>query len=106
MIHFEGIHLFLEHLAKLRNRHTFIFRVGRTAAGIKCSAQEVCNGYAGDGNRILKCQKDAFARAILRDDEEAEDVTSLKRARHKPLHYRPLEEYLAERNRKGSCVAC
>jgi hypothetical protein len=28
------------------------------------------------------------------------DVIWLKRARRKPLHYRPFEEYLAERNRK------
>ena len=29
--------------------------------------------------------------------EDAEDVAWLKKARRKPLHYRPLEEYLAER---------
>jgi hypothetical protein len=28
------------------------------------------------------------------------DVIWLKRACRKPLHYRPFEEYLAERNRK------
>jgi hypothetical protein len=32
--------------------------------------------------------------------EAAEDLAWLKRARSKPLHYRPLEDYLAERNRK------
>jgi PHD/YefM family antitoxin component YafN of YafNO toxin-antitoxin module len=32
--------------------------------------------------------------------EDAEDVAWLKRARRKPLHYRPLEDYLAERTRK------
>ena len=32
--------------------------------------------------------------------EDADDVAWLKRARTKPLHYRPLEDYLAERNRK------
>jgi prevent-host-death family protein len=32
--------------------------------------------------------------------EDAEDVAWLKRARKKPLLYRPLEEYLAERERK------
>ena len=32
--------------------------------------------------------------------EDAEDVAWLKRARRKPLQYRPLEDYLAERNRK------
>ena len=37
---------------------------------------------------------------LLERVEDAEDVTSLKRARRKPLHYRPLEEYLAERNSK------
>jgi len=31
--------------------------------------------------------------------EDAEDTAWLKRARRKPLHYRPLEECLAERNR-------
>jgi hypothetical protein len=29
--------------------------------------------------------------------EDAEDVAWLKRARKKPLHYRPLEDYLRER---------
>jgi prevent-host-death family protein len=37
---------------------------------------------------------------LLERVEDAEDMASLKRARRKPLHYRPLEEYLAERNRK------
>jgi hypothetical protein len=32
--------------------------------------------------------------------EDAEDVAWLKRARKKPLRYRPLEEYLAERTHK------
>jgi len=29
--------------------------------------------------------------------EDAEDVAWLKKARKRPLHYRPLKEYLAER---------
>jgi len=37
---------------------------------------------------------------LLERVEDAEDVTWLKRARRKPLHYRPLEQYLVERNRK------
>ena len=37
---------------------------------------------------------------LLERAEDAEDVAWLKRARRKPLHYRPLEEYLANRNRK------
>jgi len=37
---------------------------------------------------------------LLERVEDAEDMASLKRARRKPLHYRPLEEYLADRNRK------
>ncbi|MCX8092521.1 MAG: type II toxin-antitoxin system Phd/YefM family antitoxin [Verrucomicrobiae bacterium] len=32
--------------------------------------------------------------------EDAEDMAWLKRARKRPLRYRPLEEYLAERKRK------
>jgi len=32
--------------------------------------------------------------------EDVEDVAWLKRARKKPLRYRPLEDYLAERKRK------
>jgi len=31
--------------------------------------------------------------------EDAEDVAWLRRARKKPLRYRPLEDYLAERKR-------
>jgi hypothetical protein len=37
---------------------------------------------------------------LLERAEDNDDVAWLKRARRKPLHYRPLEEYLAERNRK------
>ena len=36
---------------------------------------------------------------LLERAEDAEDVAWLKRARQKPLHYRPLEDYLAERHR-------
>ncbi len=32
---------------------------------------------------------------LLERVEDAEDVAWLKRARKKPLHYRPLEDYLA-----------
>lgn len=38
--------------------------------------------------------------ALLERVEDAEDLAWLKRARKKPLQYRPLEEYLAERSRK------
>jgi PHD/YefM family antitoxin component YafN of YafNO toxin-antitoxin module len=37
---------------------------------------------------------------LLERAEDAADVAWLKRARRKPLQYRPLEEYLAESNRK------
>ncbi len=37
---------------------------------------------------------------LLERVEDSDDVAWLKRARRKPLHYRPLEEYLAERKRK------
>ena len=37
---------------------------------------------------------------LLERVEDAADVAWLKRARSKPLHYRPLEDYLAARNRK------
>jgi hypothetical protein len=37
---------------------------------------------------------------LLERVEDSEDVAWLKRARRKPLHYRPLEDYLSERNRK------
>ncbi len=37
---------------------------------------------------------------LLERVEDAADVAWLKRARRKPFHYRPLEEFLAERNRK------
>jgi antitoxin (DNA-binding transcriptional repressor) of toxin-antitoxin stability system len=36
---------------------------------------------------------------LLERAEDAGDVAWLKRARRKPLHYRALEDYLAERNR-------
>ena len=36
---------------------------------------------------------------LLERAEDAEDVEWLKRARQKPLHYRPLEDYLAARRR-------
>jgi len=37
---------------------------------------------------------------LLERVEDTDDVAWLKRARGKPLHYRQLEEYLAERKRK------
>jgi PHD/YefM family antitoxin component YafN of YafNO toxin-antitoxin module len=37
---------------------------------------------------------------LLERVEDAEDVAWLKRARKKPLHYRPIENYIAERKRK------
>jgi hypothetical protein len=36
---------------------------------------------------------------LLERAEDAQDVAWLKRARKKPLHYRPLGDYLAERKR-------
>ena len=36
---------------------------------------------------------------LLERAEDAGDVAWLKRARQKPLHYRPLEAYLADRRR-------
>ena len=37
---------------------------------------------------------------LLERAEDAEDIAWLKRARRKKLHYRPLEEYLSQRNGK------
>jgi PHD/YefM family antitoxin component YafN of YafNO toxin-antitoxin module len=37
---------------------------------------------------------------LLERVEDADDVSWLKRARRKPLQYRPLEDYLAGRNPK------
>ena len=37
---------------------------------------------------------------LLERVEDTDDVAWLKHARRKPLHYRPLADYLAERNRK------
>lgn len=37
---------------------------------------------------------------LLERVEDADDLAALKRARRTPLQYRPLEDYLAERNRK------
>ena len=37
---------------------------------------------------------------LLERVEDTADIAWLKRARRAPLHYRPLEAYLAERKRK------
>jgi PHD/YefM family antitoxin component YafN of YafNO toxin-antitoxin module len=37
---------------------------------------------------------------LLERVEDAEDIAWLRRARRKPLHYRPLENYLADRRQK------
>jgi PHD/YefM family antitoxin component YafN of YafNO toxin-antitoxin module len=42
----------------------------------------------------------AHYEELLERAEDAEDVAWLKRARKKPQHYRPLEDYLAERKGK------
>ena len=39
--------------------------------------------------------------ALLERLEDAEDIAYLKKARSKPLSYRPLKEYLAERRKTG-----
>jgi PHD/YefM family antitoxin component YafN of YafNO toxin-antitoxin module len=39
-------------------------------------------------------------KELLERAEDASDVAWLKRARQKPLHYRPLEDYLADRRRR------
>jgi hypothetical protein len=41
---------------------------------------------------------------LLERVEDAGDVEWLKRERRKPLHYRPLEDYLAERRRTVTTV--
>ena len=43
----------------------------------------------------IKEYEELLARA-----EDAEDVAWLRKARRKKLHYRPLDDYLAERRRK------
>lgn len=37
---------------------------------------------------------------LLERVKDTDDVVCLKQARRKPLHYRPLEDYLADRSRK------
>lgn len=37
---------------------------------------------------------------LLERVEDSDDMAWLKRVRRKPLHYRPLEDYLAGRNHK------
>jgi antitoxin (DNA-binding transcriptional repressor) of toxin-antitoxin stability system len=37
---------------------------------------------------------------LLERVEDTDDLAWRKRARRKPLHYRPLEDYLAERSRR------
>lgn len=39
-------------------------------------------------------------QALLERAEDAEDLDWLKRVRETQLRYRPIEDYLAERNRK------
>ena len=39
----------------------------------------------------------AVYEELLERVEDAEDIAWLKKARKKPMHYRPLSEYLAER---------
>jgi PHD/YefM family antitoxin component YafN of YafNO toxin-antitoxin module len=43
-------------------------------------------------------------REIMERLEDAEDVAWLKKARRKPLHYRPLEEVLADLSGKELCI--
>ncbi|HUD46538.1 MAG TPA: type II toxin-antitoxin system prevent-host-death family antitoxin [Candidatus Baltobacteraceae bacterium] len=38
---------------------------------------------------------------LLERAEDADDVAWLKKARRKPLHYRPLEEYVASTKRQS-----
>ena len=43
----------------------------------------------------------AVYQELLERAEDAEDVAWLRRARRKPLRYRPLEDYMAARKAKG-----
>jgi hypothetical protein len=52
------------------------------------------NGKAVSVILPIKAYKELLERA-----EDAEDVAWLRKARKKALHYRPLEEYLADRTR-------
>lgn len=40
-------------------------------------------------------------KELLERAEDADDVAWLKKARRKPLHYRPLEEYVASTKRQS-----
>lgn len=42
---------------------------------------------------------------IMERLEDAEDVAYLRKARLKPLHYRPLEDVLADLKKKSPCIS-
>ena len=65
MIHLEQFHLFLEHLAELRDGHALVFRVGGAAARVDRGTQKVCHGHAWDGDRILERQKQTEAGTFV-----------------------------------------
>ena len=52
-----------------------------------------------DAELIRRALSQGSAPVVMERVEDAGDIAWLKRARRKPLHYRPLEEYLAERTR-------
>jgi hypothetical protein len=53
-----------------------------------------------NGKPVSVILRIADYKELLDRAEDAADVAWLKRARKKPQHYRPLEEYLADYKRK------
>jgi hypothetical protein len=53
-----------------------------------------------NGKAVSVILRIADYEELLERTEDAADLAWLKRARSKPQHYRPLEDYLADRKRK------
>ena len=79
--------------------------LGKTGKGLE-SVEKFMRQHqqSGNGHRALQQVRQRYHpmdyQELLERVEDMDDVVWLKRARRKPLHYRPLEEYLANRNRK------
>ena len=80
-----------------RHRELFCYKLDRHLMKAVSAKPEIItrNGKAVSVILPIKEYQEMIERL-----EDVQDLAWLKRARKKPLRYRPLEEYLAERKRK------
>ena len=66
MIHIQVVHLAPQHTDELRHRHTLALRIRGLHTRAERLTQKVGDCHARDRDRILKCEKEPGAAALVR----------------------------------------